>query len=256
MTAALFRLDGKTALVTGASSGLGAHFAQILSDAGAHVVLAARRMERIEAMAQDLNASGGKAMAVSLDVTKTDSVEAAFAEADSKLGPISIVVNNAGVARPKKFVELSEDDWDFVMDVNLKGAWRVSQKAAQQMLAQNVSGSIINIASILALGVGPTHSAYATSKAALAHMTKSMATELFKHGIRVNALCPGYVLTEMNEDFFATEAGQAYLQQTPPKRLGTSDELTGPLLLLASDASTFMTGVLMPVDGGHSIRLT
>ena len=242
--------------MTGASSGLGAHFARVLADAGAAVALAARRTERLESLAQELRDNGHTVEVIALDVTQSDSVDAAFKKAADALGPIHIVVNNAGVARPKNVLDLSEDDWDFVMDANLKGAWRVAQRAAQHMVSQQLPGSIINIASILALGVGPTHAAYATSKAGLAHLTKSMATELFKDRIRVNAVCPGYFETEMTEDFFATEAGQTYLQRTPPKRLGTLDELTGPLLLLASDASSFMTGVLLPVDGGHSIRLT
>jgi len=251
-----FRLDGKAALVTGASSGLGAHFARVLADAGAAVAVAARRVDRLEVLAQDLKDQGHTVATIPLDVTRGDSVDAAFEKAAADLGPIGIVVNNAGVARPKNAVDLTEADWDFVMDANLKGAWRVAQRAAQHMVSQGLSGSIINIASILALGVGPTHLAYATSKAGLAHLTKSMATELFKHQIRVNALCPGYFATEMTEAFFATEAGQTYLQRTPPKRLGELEELSGPLLLLASDASSFMTGVLLPVDGGHSIRLT
>ena len=256
MPAHPFRLEGKTALVTGASSGLGAHFARVLADAGAQVVLAARRVERLQSLVQELEGKGQHAESVPLDVTQAASVEDAFAVAEARFGSISIVVNNAGVTRPKSFVHLSEDDWDFVMETNLKGAWRVAQQGAQHMLSRNVSGSIINIASILAMGVGPTHAAYATSKAGLAHLTKSMATELFQDQIRVNALCPGYFATEMTDDFFSTEAGQTYLKRIPPKRLGELDELSGPLLLLASDASSFITGVLLPVDGGHSIRLT
>ena len=255
MSTELFRLDGKVALVTGASSGLGAHFARVLAEAGANVALAARRVDRIKALADELQTYNVKTHGVAMDVTDSASVSTALEEVQNALGVVTVLVNNAGVARTKAFTEATEEDWDFVLEANLKGVWRVAHDTAKRMMDAKVPGSIINIASIIALGVGPHLSAYATSKAAVAHLTKSMATELFGAGIRVNAICPGYFRTEMNDDYFDTQEGQDYLRRIPPKRLGQLDELTGPLLLLASDASSFMTGTLIPVDGGHSIRL-
>ena len=255
MSTDLFRLDGKVALVTGASSGLGAHFARVLAEAGANVALAARRVDRIQALAEELEGLGVKTHAVAMDVTDSASVNTALEGIQSTLGVVTVVVNNAGVAQTKAFTDATEEDWDFVLEPNVKGVWRVAHGTATRMINAQQPGSIINIASIIAFGVGPHLSAYATSKAAVAHFTKAMATELFKAGIRVNAICPGYFRTEMNDGYFDSKAGQDYLQRIPPKRLGQMDELTGPLLLLASDASSFMTGTLIPVDGGHSIRL-
>ena len=220
------------------------------------MALAARRVDRIEALAEEVQGKHGvKAKAVAMDVTDADSCTAAVDAAEAALGPLSIAINNAGVARPDMFLDQSEEDWDFTMDANLKGVWRVGQLVAKRMVASQTAGAIVNIASILGLGVGPIHSAYATSKGGVVHLTKSMATELFQYGIRVNAICPGYFCTEINADYLNSDEGKKYVSRTPPRRIGELDELNGPLLMFASDASTYVTGAILPVDGGHSIRL-
>lgn len=247
----LLDLSGRTALVTGASSGLGRHFARTLARAGAKVALAARRADRLAELQREIEGGGGQAAAFSLDVTNAQSVTAAVAEAAGKLGPIRVLVNNAGVAVTKGVLESSEADWDQVVNTNLKGAWLVAQAAARHMAEHRQGGSIVNIASITGLRVAGQVSAYATSKAALLHLTRSMALELARHNIRVNAIAPGYIETELNQDFFASPAGEALVKRIPQRRLGKPEELDGALLLLASDASTYMTGSTIVVDGGH-----
>jgi len=235
----LFSLKGKVALVTGASSGLGKHFAKVLAAAGADVAVAARRTEKLDALVDEINASGAKAFATAMDVTSAASVDEALNNIENELGSVTTLINNAGVADSRHCLKVDEESWDFVMNTNLKGAWRIAQAVAQRCVNTGSSGSIVNIASILALRVGFGESSYATSKAALVQLTKSMALELGTKGVRVNAICPGYFSTEMNDTFLAF------------KRAGNLEELNGPILMLCSDAGSFMTGAAIPVDGGH-----
>ena len=246
-------LEGKRALVTGASSGLGRHFAQLLADAGASLVIAARRIEALEAFASDINRAGGSAIAVTLDVTNRQSVAAAVEEAWRSAGPIDIVVNNAGVTVTAPALEHTEDQWDTVIDTNLKGAFLVATQVARAMRDAGQGGSIVNIASILGLRQAGQVASYAISKAALVQMTKTLALEWARYSIRVNALAPGYFDTELNRDFCDSAAGTALVKRIPQRRLGKLPDLDGPLLLLASDASDYMTGTVIVVDGGHLV---
>ena len=245
----LFSLAGRVALVTGASGALGGHFARTLHAAGASVVLAGRRRAPMEALAAAL---GPRADALVMDVADADSVTAGFAAAEARHGVCDLLVNNAGVATTRRFLEQSAAEWDAVMQVNLRGAFLVAQEAARRMVAAGRPGSIVNIGSITGARTMPGLTAYATAKAGLAHLTRGMAVELARHGIRVNAIAPGYVETEMNAAFFASEPGQALVRRIPQRRLGTLDDLAGPLLLLASAAGAHMTGSVLTVDGGHS----
>lgn len=245
-----FSLAGKTALVTGASSGFGRHFAKVLAQAGAKVALAARRIDRLEELAAEIGSAGGKAAAIALDVTDTAAIKPAFDAAEKALGSIDICVNNAGVPTQTFFLDITEEEWRRVLDVNLDGVFRVGQEAARRMKARGQGGSIVNIASVLGLGSLRALAPYMASKAAVIHLTKSMALELARHRIRVNAIAPGYFSTELNADFLAGEAGQKLLSKVPFGRAGQMQELDGPLLLLASDAGAFMTGSVLVVDGG------
>lgn len=240
-------LAGRAAFVTGASSGFGAHFARILARSGARVVAGARRVATIERLAGEINAEGGDARAVVLDVRDLGSIRAAVQAA----GPIDILVNNAGVGVTKPVLEQTSEDWSFVVDTNLRGAFFMAQEVAGKMRERGAGGSIINIASILGVRQGGQVATYAISKAGMIQMTKQLALELARYNIRVNALAPGYFGTDINADFFATEAGRAMLKRVPMRRLGELSDLDGPLLLLASDASRFMTGSVIEVDGGH-----
>jgi NAD(P)-dependent dehydrogenase (short-subunit alcohol dehydrogenase family) len=246
-------MQGKVVLVTGASSGLGAHFAKVLAAAGAAVAVGARRVEKLDTLVEQIKAAGGTALAVALDVTDTASVSDALNAIESGLGPVTVLVNNAGVADSRRFINVDEASWDYVMDTNLKGAWRVAQTVAKRILELGLTGSVINISSILGLRVGLGESTYASSKAALVHLTRSMALELGHKGVRVNAICPGYFKTEMNRDYFDSPAGKAFVDNTPARRLGNLDELNGPLLLLATEAGSFINGIALPVDGGHLV---
>ncbi|WP_425404912.1 glucose 1-dehydrogenase [Hwanghaeella sp.] len=249
-----FSLTGKVALVTGASSGLGKRFAVTLADAGADVVLAARRTDRLEALAKEIEALGRTAHVVAMDVVDTASIEAAVNEAVEKAGKIDILVNNAGVAVTEPALEQSEENWDFVVDTNLKGAFFVAQAVAKKM-AETGGGSIINIASILAERVLKQLVSYAAAKAGLVQATKAMALEWSRYGIRVNAIAPGYIITEINRDFLTGEGGDKMRKGVPMRRFGEEQDLDGPLLLLASDASAYMTGSLITVDGGHVLSV-
>lgn len=250
----LFDVRGKVALVTGASSGLGEHFALTLARCGASVAVAARRLDRLESLVARIATDGGKAVAVPLDVTDTASVALAFEQAAGTLGAPDIVVNNAGIAQTKAALELSDEDWRRVMDTNLDGAWRVAQAAARSMAASGKGGSIINIASILGLRVATHLIAYTAAKAALIQATRALALEWARYGIRVNAIAPGYVETEINQGFFATEAGKAMVKRVPQRRIGLASDLDGALLLLASGAGSYMTGSVVVVDGGHLVN--
>jgi NAD(P)-dependent dehydrogenase (short-subunit alcohol dehydrogenase family) len=250
ITDPLFDVRGKVALVTGASSGLGENFARCLAARGAVVVAAARRLDRLQALVRD----GGAAHSVALDVTDPASVDSAMRRVGELAGPVDILVNNAGVADTKASLEVTEADWRRVLDTNLDGAWRVAQAAAKSMVAAGRGGSIVNIASILGLRQATHLLAYAAAKAALVQVTKSLALEWARHGIRVNAIAPGYVVTEMNRDFFASDPGQAVLKRIPQRRVGDPRDLEGALLLLASGAGAYITGSVVVVDGGHLVN--
>lgn len=254
-TSEQFSLDGRTALVTGASSGLGRHFATTLAHAGAQVAVAARRRDKLDETVDIIASAGGSAVPVMMDVTEPQSLAAAFDEAESPLGPITILVNNAGVPSRTPFLDMDEDEWRQTMDVNLDGVARVAREAGRRMRAAKTGGSIVNIASVLGLAVLRSVSAYAVSKAAVIQLTKAMALEVARDNIRVNALAPGYFATDLNRGFLSSDAGQRIIASVPQARVGNLEELDGPLLLLASDAGSFMTGSVLSVDGGASLAL-
>ncbi len=249
--ASIFDLSGKTALITGASSGIGSHFAKTLIDAGANVVLGARRTERLRARAQEIRNEKCVVSWVRLDVTDQASVEAAIAESADRHGRIDIVVNNAGIASQGSALDISEQDWDDVIETNLKGVWLVAQQAGRHMAADSKGGTIINIASILGRRVMGGVAPYAAAKAAVEHLTRLLAYEWARHSIRVNAIAPGYIVTDMNRDYLESPLGEKAKQKIPQKRFGQPQDLDGPLLLLASDASSYMTGTTIVADGGH-----
>ena len=250
--AGLFSLAGHRALVTGASGVLGGHFARVLHGAGAAVALAARRADATAALATEL---GQRAVPVALDVTDAGSIAAALDAAETALGgPCDIIVNNAGIAVTRPFLQQTAEDWDSVMAVNLRGCFLLGQAAAARLAAAKLPGTIINIASVLGERVIPGVAGYTAAKAGLLHLTRQMAVELARYGIRVNAIAPGYVATDINRDYFASEPGQAMIKRIPQRRLGLPNDLTGPLLLLASAAGAHMTGATVTVDGGHSVN--
>ncbi|MEL0027207.1 MAG: SDR family NAD(P)-dependent oxidoreductase [Perlucidibaca sp.] len=247
-----FSLSGRRALITGASGGLGRHFAGVLARAGAEVVLAARRAEALAEAVAALRDAGLRAHAVALDVTDEASVAAAFQAASEALGgPVDLLVNNAGVAGAGFAHELSTAAWDQVVDTNLRGPWLVSREFAQRLMALKQSGVVVHVASILGQRVAQSVSAYCASKAGLLHLTQAQALEWSRHGIRVNALAPGYIETDLNRDFFASEAGQRLIQRMTARRLGRAEELDGALLLLSGPAGSFINGSVITVDGGH-----
>jgi len=252
-----FNFQGKTALITGASSGLGARFAKVLAQAGAQVVLAARRVERLKELRAEIEAGGGAAHVVSLDVTDPASIKSAIAHAETEAGAIDILVNNAGVSTTQKLIDVSPEDYAYVMDTNQRGAFFVAQETAKRMITRakgdpSKQHRIINIASVAGLRVLPQIGIYCMSKAAVVHMTKSMAVEWGKYGININAICPGYIETEINAEYFSTEQGQELVARLPRKRIGKPEDLDGLLLLLASEESHFINGAIMTADDGMS----
>jgi NAD(P)-dependent dehydrogenase (short-subunit alcohol dehydrogenase family) len=241
-------LSGKSALVTGASGGLGLHFAKLLARHGADVTLAARRQSALDQVVAEIAAAGGTAKSIVLDVADTASIAEALAGRQ-----VDILINNAGIGGAGPAVDLSEADWDAVLDTNLKGVFLVAQAVARSMREGGRGGSIVNIASILGHRVAGGVAAYAASKAGVIQLTKALALEWARYRIRVNALCPGYIETDINRDFFATEAGLNLIKRIPQRRLGKPEELEGALLLLASSAGSYITGSTIQVDGGHLV---
>jgi len=255
MTPTRFDISGRTALVTGASSGLGNHFARVLAAAGANVVAVARRADRLERLVGEIHASGGQAMALTLDVADTPGMDAVLDAATERFGGVDILINNAGITYEGHSLDMTGDQLDRILDINVKSIWHLSAKVARRLIARGARGNIVNIASICAMNAAPALSLYAISKAAVLQLTKSQALDFRASDIRVNAICPGYFRTEMNADFFDTDAGKKLIGRLPPRRLGEYHELDGALLLLASDAASFMTGAAIPVDGGHTAQL-
>jgi NAD(P)-dependent dehydrogenase (short-subunit alcohol dehydrogenase family) len=249
-----FDLSGKVALVSGASSGLGVHFARTLAAAGAAVAIAARRADRLASLQAELQQAGGRAAAIELDVQSGRSIAAALEAAEGVLGPLDIVVNNAGISIVKPALEMPEDDWDSVVNTNLRGAWLMAQAAAKRWVASRRPGVIVNIASILGLRTIGQVAPYNASKAGLIHLTRALAMEWARYDIRVNAICPGYIETGMNSAFWKTPAGQRLIERIPQRRIGLPEHLDGALLLLASEAGSFMTGSIVTVDGGHTVN--
>ena len=250
----VFGLTGKTALVTGASSGLGRHFALTLARAGASVAVAARREDKVAAVVSEIVEQGGEALAVSMDVSNRESVADAFETMQKNSGLVSILVNNAGIAGQDMAIVLSEEVFDDVIKTNLKGVWNVAQEGANRMVAAGQPGSIINIASILGIRVAKGVLPYAISKAGVIQMTKALALEWARFNIRVNAIAPGYVATDLNREFLESDGGKETISRIPQRRTGEMVDLEGPLLLLASDAGAYMTGAVIPVDGGHVVN--
>jgi 3-oxoacyl-[acyl-carrier protein] reductase len=246
----LFDLSGEVALVTGASSGLGRRFAEVLAAHGAKVIAAARRTDRLT----ELAAQHPAIAPLALDVTAADSFEAALAEAERPFGPLTLLVNNAGIAGGKRIVDTAPETWEAVQKTNVDSVWHLSQAFARRLIARNSPGAIINIASLVAERVGMSSASYAISKAAVLHMTKAQAFEWARHGIRANAICPGFIHSEMTDDYLASPAGQEMIKRVPQRRAGHPSDLDGTLLLLASPrASGFMTGAAIAVDGGHAL---
>ena len=251
-------LSGRVALVTGASGGLGAQFAKTLSRAGAAVVLASRRMDKLKALRAQIEAEGGDAHVVSLDVTDHASIKAGVAHAETEVGPIDILVNNSGVSTTQRIQDVAEEDYDFIFNTNVKGAFFVAQEVGKRMLARSrgtapgtfSGGRIINIASMAGLRVLPQIGVYCMSKAAVVQMTKAMALEWGKFGINVNAICPGYIDTEINHHHWETEQGKKLVQMLPRKRIGKPEDLDALLVLLASGQSHFITGAVIAADDG------
>jgi 3-oxoacyl-[acyl-carrier protein] reductase len=247
----LFDLSGRIALVTGASQGLGRRFAKVLAGHGAAVGLAARQLDKLIELENEIAAAGGKVASVTLDVTDHANIEGAIGTIEDVLGPIDLLINNAGVAVSKGVLDQTEADWDKVIDTNLKGAFFTAQAVAKRMVERGKGGNIVNIASVLALDVIGHLAPYAAAKGGLWQLTKTMALELARHDVRVNALAPGYIVTEINREFLETgTAGERLKKRIPQRRFGTPEDLDGALLLLASDASRYMTGSIIVIDGG------
>ncbi len=254
-------LSGRVAMITGASSGLGEQFARALSAAGAGVVLAARRVERLKTLRAEIEAADGDAHVVGLDVTSIDSIRAAVAHAETEMGPIDILVNNAGVGTTQHLTDVTAEDYDFIMNTNARGAFFVAQEVAKRMIARAkgtapgtyTGGRIVNVASVAGLRVGSRIGVYCMSKAAVVHMTRSMALEWGRFDINVNAICPGYIDTEINHHQWAGEAGQKLIQQLPRKRVGKPSDLDTTLLMLCANESHFVNGAIIAADDGYGV---
>lgn len=247
-------IKGQRVLVTGASSGLGRHFARLFAGCGAHVVIAARRKDRLEALGNELEALGAASVAaIAMDVADAASVQQAFTALDAAGPPLDVVVNNAGVSGEALAMKQTVEQFDEVMATNVRGVWSVATQAARRWKAQARGGVIVNVASIQGERVAPGLSAYSASKAAVVHLTKSLALEWARHGIRVNALAPGYISTELNRELWSQPYGKGLIERIPMRRLGELKDLDGALLLLASSASDWMTGSLLAIDGGHLV---
>jgi 3-oxoacyl-[acyl-carrier protein] reductase len=251
----IFDLAGKVALVTGASSGLGVRFAEVLAENGAAVVLVARRADRLKALQGKIEKSGGKALAVEADVVDREAMQAAFDTAEKAFGTVTILVNNAGVAHAGRAVDMPEEEWRRVLSTNLDAVFYWAQEAARRMLATGSTGAIVNIASVLGFGVDKGVVAYATAKAGVIQLTKALALELAFKGIRVNAIAPGWIVTELNRDYLQSERGAKLKREIPIGRFGEERDLEGPLLLLVSDAGRFVTGATIVADGGQMVAL-
>jgi len=251
----LFDLSGQVALVTGASSGLGVRFAEVLAENGAAVVLVARRADRLDAVKARIEKAGGKVIAVEADVCDRAAMHAAFDAAEKNFGTVTILVNNAGVAHSGRAVELPEEEWRRILSTNLYAVFFCAQEAARRMLAARTGGAIVNIASVLGLGVAKGVIAYATAKAGVIQLTRALALELAFKGIRVNAIAPGWIVTDLNRDYLSGEQGAALKREIPTGRFGEERDLDGPLLLLASDAGRYMTGATLVADGGQVVAL-
>ena len=249
-----FNLNGEIALVTGASRGLGRRFSYVLSAMGAKVVLAARNKDKLIQTEKYIKESGGECISVNMDVNDEKSVNKVFETIGDIYGDISILINNAGIAISKSSLNTTMDDWDNVMNTNLRGVFMCSKIFAKYLVSNNKSGKIVNISSIAAEKVlGQRLSSYCASKAAVSHLTRTLANEYAKHNIQVNAIAPGYILTDLNKNFFETDEGKKMIELIPQKRIGFAEELDGALLLLCSGAGSFMTGSIIKVDGGHVI---
>ena len=244
-------IAGRVALITGASSGLGARFARVLAAHGARLAIAARRVDRLEALAGELRADGVEVVSVALDIASVASIRTAAAEVEQRLGPIGILVNNAGISRQARLETIEEDDYDAVLDTNLKGAFFMAQSAARQMIANRIEGRIVNIASVAGERSIAQLSTYGMSKAGMIQMTRQMAREWGRHGININAICPGYIATEISADYLTTEAGARWVGSLPRKRMGEASDLDGLLVLLCSgQAARFINGSIMAADDG------
>jgi len=255
LAADIFNLRGRVALVTGASSGLGVQFSRALSDNGAAVILVARRLERLTALKDDIQAKGGRAIALKADVTDRAAMTKVFDAGEEAFGTISILVNNAGIAHGDRATEMDAEEWRRVLSTDLDAVFFWAQEAARRMIRTKTPGAIVNIASVLGLAVAKGHVAYAAAKAGVIQITKALAVEFASMGIRVNAIAPGWFVTEMNEEYLSGKAGEAIKREIPMQRFGKEGDLDGPLLLLASDAGSFMTGAVVVVDGGQLVQV-
>ena len=250
----LFDVSKEIIFVTGASQGLGRQFARVLSAHGAAVALAARQTAKLKSLEDEIRGQGGRAVAVEMDVTDIASIAKAIDGAEAALGPVSVLINNAGIAIEKLAVDQTEADWDAVINANLKGAYFAATEMARRLIARQQEGNIVNIASVLGTGVIKFLSPYTISKAGIIQATKALALELAVNNIRVNALAPGYIDTEMNHDFWSTPSGEKLAKRIPQRRVGTEADLDGAIMLLASGASRYMTGSVVTVDGGYLLN--